>query len=132
TKSGYFGGIDAGGGRPGALSLLDRRTAWQPLLAALFPALDRSELAAAAKLQLPSGEPARGTGLLNDGYAAGGFSGLAPHSPDVGCGFTLQVARAYPWTGDAGLLTATYPAVVKTLAWLRTLDTDGDGIPDGG
>ena len=29
TKSGYFAGID-GGGRPGALSLIDRRTAWQP------------------------------------------------------------------------------------------------------
>jgi uncharacterized protein (DUF608 family) len=131
TRSGYFALIDGSAGDPPLLSPVERRTAWQPFLTALFPALDRQELATVAGLQYNSGELPRLTGSLGDIYGRANFPGAASRWPDVACGFILQTARHYRWTGDSTFLASVYPGLVKALGWLRSLDTDGDGIPEG-
>ncbi|MBW4576722.1 MAG: bile acid beta-glucosidase [Aphanothece sp. CMT-3BRIN-NPC111] len=51
---------------------------------------------------------------------------------DLPCDFVLQVYRDYVLTGstDVEFLRECWPAIVKTLAYLKTFDKDGDGIPE--
>lgn len=51
---------------------------------------------------------------------------------DLPCDFVLQVYRDYLLTGatDWELLWDCWPAIVKALAYLKTFDIDGDGIPE--
>ncbi len=51
---------------------------------------------------------------------------------DLPCDFVLQVYRDYVLTGstDVEFLWECWPAIVKTLAYLKTFDHDGDGIPE--
>ncbi len=42
----------------------------------------------------------------------------------------LQVYRDWVWTGDDAYLCRMWPRLVKNLQIARTLDLDGDGIPD--
>jgi uncharacterized protein (DUF608 family) len=130
SKAGYFAGLSRADAGAPLLSPMERRTAWQPLLTAFFPALDRGELAGSGGLQLASGEIPRMSGILHERYAAAGVPGAGSRRPDVTCGYILQVARHFRWTGDLAFLAAVYPSIPKALAWLRTLDTDGDGIPE--
>jgi len=53
---------------------------------------------------------------------------------DLPCDFVLQVYRDYRLAGDDNLefLRDCWPAVVETLAYLKTFDRDGDGIPENG
>lgn len=136
AKNGYFAEYDAAGrtGRDGRLGLspLDRRTASQPFLTAIFPTLDRGELALFARLQRENGELPRFSGLAGEHYGRAGFAGAAPSWPDVACGFILQAARYYRATGDQAFLAEVYPSLVRAVLWLRQQDTDGDGVPEGG
>ena len=51
---------------------------------------------------------------------------------DLSCDFVLQVYRDFVLTGltDWELLWDCWPAIVKTLAYLKTFDLDQDGIPE--
>jgi non-lysosomal glucosylceramidase len=49
---------------------------------------------------------------------------------DLNSKFVLLVYRDYIATGDRAFLDATWPAVRQALAYLKTLDQDGDGIPE--
>lgn len=51
---------------------------------------------------------------------------------DLPCDFVLQVYRDYLFTGERDLefLTECWPAIVEALAYLKTFDVDGDGIPE--
>jgi non-lysosomal glucosylceramidase len=53
---------------------------------------------------------------------------------DLPCDFVLQVYRDYQLAGDDNLefLRDCWPAIVETLAYLKTFDRDGDGIPENG
>lgn len=113
---------------PGAgLGAMDEWLLSRGLLAAFYPALDRSELAQFTRAQAPSGEVARFLGTAAQGLAPA-YSGW----PDVACNYVLAVYRQHRWTGAADAMRAAYPAVVKSLDWLRSRDTDGDSIPEGG
>jgi non-lysosomal glucosylceramidase len=51
---------------------------------------------------------------------------------DLGCDFVLQVYRDFVFTGskDLEFLQECWSAIVKTLAYLKAFDLDGDGIPE--
>jgi non-lysosomal glucosylceramidase len=51
---------------------------------------------------------------------------------DLGCDFVLQVYRDFVFTGskDIEFLQECWSAIVKTLAYLKAFDLDGDGIPE--
>ena len=49
---------------------------------------------------------------------------------DQNSNFVLLVYRDYIATNDRSFLDATWPAVRQALAYLKTLDKDGDGIPE--
>ncbi|MFB8791337.1 MAG: GH116 family glycosyl hydrolase [Potamolinea sp.] len=51
---------------------------------------------------------------------------------DLPCDFVLQVYRDFVLTGsnDLEFLWECWPAIVKTLAYLKTFDKDGDSIPE--
>ncbi len=51
---------------------------------------------------------------------------------DLPCDFVLQVYRDFLFTGstDYEFLWECWPAIVATLAYLKTFDHDGDGIPE--
>lgn len=51
---------------------------------------------------------------------------------DLGSDFVLQVYRDFVLTGatDDAFLVGCWPAVVSALAYLKTFDLDGDGIPE--
>jgi uncharacterized protein (DUF608 family) len=49
---------------------------------------------------------------------------------DMNSQFVLMVYRDYLWTGDAGYLTFMWPRIVKAMAFMETLDTNHDGLPD--
>lgn len=53
---------------------------------------------------------------------------------DLPCDFVLQVYRDFLFTGanDYEFLWDCWPSIVKTLAYLKTFDKDGDGIPENG
>ena len=95
--------------------------------ALLFPELERDALRQAAGLQGTSGEFPRAAGSLDKGVAAGS----EPVRPDAACQFVLSAYRHYRWTGDADGMRIAYPAVIQGLQWLHSLDTDGDGLPEG-
>ncbi|MEP6490933.1 GH116 family glycosyl hydrolase [Microcoleus vaginatus GB2-A3] len=51
---------------------------------------------------------------------------------DLPCDFVLQVYRDFLLTGgtDCEFLKECWPAIVEALAYLKTFDEDGDGIPE--
>ncbi|WP_293359084.1 MULTISPECIES: GH116 family glycosyl hydrolase [unclassified Microcoleus] len=51
---------------------------------------------------------------------------------DLPCDFVLQVYRDFLLTGskDCEFLQECWPAIVEALAYLKTFDEDGDGIPE--
>ncbi|WP_293334940.1 GH116 family glycosyl hydrolase [Microcoleus sp. CAWBG58] len=51
---------------------------------------------------------------------------------DLPCDFVLQVYRDFLLTGgtDCEFLQECWPAIVQALAYLKTFDEDGDGIPE--
>ncbi|MEG5041434.1 MULTISPECIES: GH116 family glycosyl hydrolase [unclassified Microcoleus] len=51
---------------------------------------------------------------------------------DLPCDFVLQVYRDFLLTGgtDCDFLQECWPAIVEALAYLKTFDEDGDGIPE--
>jgi len=44
----------------------------------------------------------------------------------------MQVHKNYKWTGDATFLTDNWEDVKGAMAWLQSVDGDGDYIPEGG
>ncbi len=49
---------------------------------------------------------------------------------DMNSQFVMMVYRDYLWTGDAEYLSSMWPRVVKAMAFMETLDTNHDGLPD--
>jgi uncharacterized protein (DUF608 family) len=49
---------------------------------------------------------------------------------DVNSSFVMQAVRDYLWTGDAGFLKKIWPGFVASMNVFRSMDSDGDGLPD--
>ncbi|NER97960.1 MAG: bile acid beta-glucosidase [Symploca sp. SIO1B1] len=133
---------------------LDARRYGSFALAMLWPKLDKAVLEAFARA-IPTGEDTPRT-ISNDSVTAiRKVPGATPHdlgSPnehpwkrtnysnyqdwnqkqDLPSNFVLQVYRDFVLTGsnDTDFLWECWSAVVETLAYLKTFDLDGDGIPE--
>lgn len=120
----------------------------------LWPRLDKSVLTAFARAIPTSDDTPRIIGY-NQAAAIRKAKGATPHDlgapnehpwvqtnytsyqdcnlwKDLGSDFVLQVYRDYLLTGakDQDFLWECWPAIVETLAYLKTFDLDNDGIPE--
>jgi non-lysosomal glucosylceramidase len=135
---------------------LDVRLYGSFALLMLWPELEKSVLLAFARAIPTSDDTPRIIGY-NQAEAVRKIAGATPHDlgapnehpwqqtnytsyqdcnlwKDLPCDFVLQVYRDYLLTGakDVEFLWECWPAAVETLAYLKTFDKDGDGIPENG
>ncbi|MBW4681937.1 MAG: bile acid beta-glucosidase [Microcoleus vaginatus WJT46-NPBG5] len=133
---------------------LDVRLYGSFALLMLWPELEKSVLQAFARA-IPAGDDTPRIIGYNQAAAVRKIAGATPHDlgapnehpweqtnytsyqdcnlwKDLPCDFVLQVYRDFLLTGasDIEFLTDCWPAVVETLAYLKTFDKDGDGIPE--
>jgi len=133
---------------------LDVRLYGSFALAHLWPRLDKAVLEAFARA-IPSGDETPRIIGYNQALAIRKAAGATPHDlgapnehpwektnytsyqdcnqwKDLSCDFVLQVYRDFVLTGanDIEFLWECWSAIVKTLAYLKTFDQDGDGIPE--
>ncbi len=133
---------------------LDVRLYGSFALAMLWPRLDKAVLEAFARAIPTSDETPRIIGY-NQAEAIRKAADATPHDlgapnehpwektnytsyqdcnqwKDLPCDFVLQVYRDFVITGanDIEFLWECWSAIVKTLAYLKTFDKDGDGIPE--
>lgn len=124
-----------------------------PLLM-LWPELEKTVLRAFARAIPTSDDTPRIIGY-NQAQAVRKIAGATPHDlgapnehpwvktnytsyqdcnlwKDLPCDFVLQVYRYFFLTGsdDIEFLQECWPSIVQTLAYLKTFDKDGDGIPE--
>ena len=129
SAAGVLATAESGRGMQGITGTIDQRRVSQVASAAFFPGLDLSELAVFAGRQRADGAIPHHVGSLFGPLDT--EQGFLPW-PDLGCSFALQVAKAWLWTGDREAVAPLVPAVARALAWVASLDRDGDGIPEGG
>ena len=133
---------------------LDVRLYGSFALLMLWPDLDKSVLRAFAHAIPTSDDTIRTIGY-NQARAVRGIAGATPHDlgapnehpwqksnytsyqdcnlwKDLPSDFVLQVYRDFLLTGaeDYEFLCECWPSIVQTLAYLKTFDEDGDGIPE--
>ncbi|HAG79935.1 MAG TPA: bile acid beta-glucosidase, partial [Cyanobacteria bacterium UBA12227] len=133
---------------------LDVRLYGSFALAMLWPRLDKAVLEAFARAIPTSDQTPRIIGY-NQATAIRKMADATPHDlgapnehpwektnytsyqdcnqwKDLSCDFVLQVYRDFILTGskDVEFLWECWSAIVKTLAYLKTFDQDGDGIPE--
>ncbi|MGL5080193.1 MAG: GH116 family glycosyl hydrolase [Microcoleaceae cyanobacterium] len=133
---------------------LDVRLYGSFALLQLWPELDKSVLLAFAKA-IPQGDQTLRTIGYNQAQGIRKTMGATPHDlgapnehpwkktnytsyqdcnlwKDLPCDFVLQVYRDFVFTGstDYEFLQECLPAVIETLAHLKTFDHDQDGIPE--
>ena len=123
-------------------------------LAMLWPKLERAVVAAFARA-IPTGDDTPRIIGYNKAQAIRKVVGATPHDlgapnehpwektnytsyqdcnlwKDLPCDFVLQVYRYFKFAGeqDRQFLRECWPSIVLTLAYLKTFDRDGDGIPE--
>lgn len=133
---------------------LDVRLYGSFALMMLWPRLDKAVLEAFARA-IPSGDDTPRIIGYNQATAIRKAQGATPHDlgapnehpwektnytsyqdcnqwKDLPCDFVLQVYRDYLLTGanDEMFLWECWGAITQTLAYLKTFDQDGDGIPE--
>ena len=130
SAAGVLATAEGGVGMGGITGTLDQRRVSHVMTQAFFPQLDLTELEVFAARQDERGRVPHHVGTLADGALPAGEGFL--DWPDLACSFTLQTLKTWLWTGDRQATRALLPHVKAALAWLRSMDTDGDGIPEGG
>ncbi|WP_449420643.1 GH116 family glycosyl hydrolase [Phormidium nigroviride] len=133
---------------------LDVRLYGSFALLMLWPELDKAVLLAFARAIFTGDDTPRVIGW-NQASAVRKIAGATPHDlgapnehpwektnytsyqdcnlwKDLPCDFVLQVYRDFLLTGstDYEFLQECWPAIVEALAYLKTFDLDGDGIPE--
>src|SRR5262249_22891371 len=72
--------------------------------------------------------------MKDEGKAAGLHPSsfiLHPSAVDASCAYVFQIYRRFRRTGDQTFLDLFYPSARHAVEYLATLDTDGDGLPEG-
>ena len=96
--------------------------------AALFPALERGQWAAHARLQQPNGVIPHS---ITKDFTRADPREASGHRVDLPAQFVHQALRLWAWTGDQQWLAQIWPHCVRALDYvLRERDADGDLLPD--
>lgn len=127
TKEGYFSINEAPTGMMGCLGTMDQRLACNVIYTNFYRELDKSELNLFALTQGKDGSISHdlGAGTFEITERGGSWSDLASS-------FLLQIYKHYLYTGDREFFDAMYPRIKRAVAWQKTIDYDGNGIPDVG
>jgi len=132
TRDGRFATLESPTAMWGSAGTMDQRLSAHVLYTTFFPELDTAELRLFAQLQQPTGEIPHLNGNVFDTVGRADVKYGLTQWPDLSCSFIMQVHKYYLWTGDRPFVDEMYPRVQKALRWLRSRDTDGDLIPEGG
>ena len=132
TKDGTFSVLESPVDMTGALGTMDQRMAAHAFYTQFFPELDRNELELFAKCQQKDGRITHFVGNVHEVIGDPNVGYGVTDWPDLSSAWTLQVLKLYRWTGDREFLLRMWPHVQLALAWLKSADTDGDLIPEGG
>ncbi|MGD0379825.1 MAG: GH116 family glycosyl hydrolase [Acidimicrobiales bacterium] len=107
----------------------------------LFPTIERDVLLGWADMVMadPLGRTPHDAGSPVDDpwFVVSQYSATRPGEPplrvdwlDLPSKFVQQAHAYWHYTGDEAFASEVYPALVRTMTHLLTLDVDGDGIPD--
>lgn len=116
----------------GAVGTIDQRMASHPHTFTFFPELDRLELDWFRRCQLESGEIPHMIGNVYDMLGSTDTFFCITGWPDLSSSFIFQVYKHFLYTGDRAYLERNFPAFEKAIAWIRSTDTYGWGLPVGG
>ncbi len=97
-----------------------------PILA-LFPDLEMNQMGLTASYQNSSGQVPHNFEPDFDTIDQYGWGRV-----DLNPQFIMVVCRDYLWTGDKNYLARMWPHVERALAYMNSLDEDGDGLPERG
>jgi|GEM_PF-3383042 len=127
-----FDYYDVLGENADSISTLNKRVCVQPLLLALFPTLDRTQL-----LQFLSMPTSNGSLPLHDGYSfINANANSEPpsdtfHPIDATLSGILQITRYYMWTHDDAFLQIAYPHVKRAVDLIALNAANNGNIPSG-
>ena len=127
--------LESPGDGKGALGAMDHLHLASALHAAFFPLLHLQLLAAFRAAQSPAGEIPGILGQVEHGLVPAKEGQPTPESerrPDVQCAYAYLVYRYFRTAGDQKFLDDFYPSAKHALQFAATLDTNGDGLPEGG
>lgn len=136
TKDGRFSVLESPIDMGGALGTMDQRMAAHALWIQFFSAQDRKELDMYAHAQdITPQKDGRITHFVGNVHETVGDPNVGygvTDWPDLSASWIMQTLKEYRWTGDAAFLKRNLPHVEKAIAFLKSADHDGDGIPEGG
>jgi hypothetical protein len=95
-----------------------------PILA-LFPELQKNQMELTARHQRANGQVPHNFEPDFDSIDERGWGRV-----DLNPQFIMLICRDYLWTGDKDYLTRMWPHVQGALAYMESLDEDGDGLPE--
>jgi uncharacterized protein (DUF608 family) len=95
-----------------------------PILA-LFPDLEKSQMELTARNQRANGQVPHTFEPDFDSVDPGGWGRV-----DLNPQFIMLACRDYLWTGDKKYLMRMWPRALRALAYMESLDEDGDGLPE--
>ncbi|MHB1001966.1 MAG: GH116 family glycosyl-hydrolase [Armatimonadota bacterium] len=137
TRDGRFAVQESPVDMWGSTGTMDQRMAAHAFWTQMFPELDQSELRLFAQCQdlvkpVVDGRITHFNGNIHEVIGDPNVSYGITDWPDLSCSWVMQVLKLYKWTGDRKFLDDMWPHVKHAMAWLKTADEDGDGIPEGG
>ncbi|MHB1458338.1 MAG: GH116 family glycosyl-hydrolase [Armatimonadota bacterium] len=137
TKDGRFAVQESPVDMWGSTGTMDQRMAAHAFWTQMFPELDEIELRLFAKCQdlvkpVADGRITHFNGNIHEVIGDPNVSYGITDWPDLSCSWVMQVAKLYKWTNDRKFADDMWPHVKRAMAWLKTADTDGDQIPEGG
>lgn len=132
TRNGTLATLEASRGMGGALGTMDQRLVAHAAYQLFYPQLNRTELDLFSGVQAKDGHIPHFCGNF---YVSIGSSQVAYGDttwPDLSCSFIIQCYRDLLSTGDKDFYKKMLPHIMKAYEWLKSADTDADGVPEGG
>ena len=132
TADGFFSVHESPTEMCGAVGTIDQRMAAHPFTFTFFPELDRLELDWFRRCQQPDGQIPHMIGNVYDKLGAADTFFCVTGWPDLSCSFIFQTYRHFLYTGDRAWLARNFDAYARAIAWMRSTDNLGLGLPIGG
>lgn len=112
------------------MGTLDQRFYASIGTALFFPELERTELSLFAETKHPADRGRVFHDLGNLRFNDPKTGTTAKKWTDLNPKFVLMALRNYQWTNDRAEIERLWPAITEMMAYSRSQDTDGDGLPN--
>jgi len=132
TKNGTLATLEASRGMFGSLGTMDQRIIAHAAYQLFYPEINRTELQLFADLQASDGHIPHFCGNVYENIGSSNVEYGDTLWPDLSCSFIFQCFRDLMMTGDKTFFNRMLPHMRRAYEWIKSTDTDGDGIPEGG